>query len=121
MRPIKTRRAVTDTSCRARSRAVVFGNMRAAHAMHCSGVLRMHCSVARAVSVAHERPELEPIVVRNFTPALAALMQRDNILKALATSIGQQMRLLQAAPAETSRGSFGLQGCDWNSGCLRNS
>ena len=79
MRPIKTRRAVTDTSCRARSRAVVFGNMRAAHAMHCSGVLRMHCSVARAVSVAHERPELEPIVVRNFTPALAALMQRDNI------------------------------------------
>ena len=121
MRPIKTRRAVTDTSCRARSRAVVFGNMRAAHAMHCSGVLRTHCSVARAVSVAHERPELEPIVVRNFTPALAALMQRDNIVETLARGVGQQMRLLQAAPAKTSRCSFRLQRRDWNSGCRRNS
>ena len=95
--------------------------MRPALAMHCSRVLRMHRRVARAVSLAHERPELEPVVVRNLTPALAALVQRDNIVKTLATGVGQQMRLLQAAPAKTSRCSFRLQRRDRNSGCRRNS
>ena len=111
---------MTDTSCRARFRAMAFGNMRAL-AMRCPRVFRMHCRGARAVSVAHERPELEPVVVRNFTPALAALMQRHNIVKTLASGIGQQMRLLQATPAKTSRCSFRLQGRDWNSSCRRNS
>ena len=36
------------------------------------------------MSVAHERPEVEPVVVRNFTPALAALVQRDNVVETLA-------------------------------------
>jgi hypothetical protein len=70
---------VTAASCRARFSAVAFSNMRPALAMHCWRVLRVHSRVARAVSVAHERPKLEPVVVRNFTPALASLMQRDNI------------------------------------------
>ena len=85
---------MTVGSCRARFGAVAFGNMRPALAVRCSRVLRMHRRVARAVSVAHERPELEPVVVRNFTPALAALMQRDNVVKTLACGVGQQMRLL---------------------------
>ena len=121
MRVVETGRAVTDTSCRGRLRAVAFGNMRPALAMHCSRVLHMHCRVARAVSVAHERPELKPVIVRNFTPALAALVQRNNIVKTLACGVSQQMRLLQAAPAKTSRCSFRLQRRDWNSGCRRNS
>ena len=112
---------MTDSSCRARLRAVTFGNMRPALAMHCSGVLRMHRRIGRPFSVAHERPELEPVVVRNFTPALAALVQRNNIVKTLACGVGQQMRLLQAAPAKTSRCSFRLQCRDRNSGCRRNS
>ena len=85
---------MTDTSCRARLRAVAVGNMRPALAMHCSRALRMRRRVARAVSVAHQRPKLEPVVVRNFTPALAGLMQRDNVVKTLAGGVGQQMRLL---------------------------
>ncbi len=121
MRVVETGWAVTDTSCRARLRDVAFGNMRPALAMHCSRVLRMRRRVARAVSVAHQRPELEPVVVRNFTPALAALMQRYNIVKTLACGVGQQMRLLQAAPPETSRCSFRRQRRDRNSGCRRNS
>ena len=79
---------MTATSCRVRFSAVAFGNMRPALAMHCARVLRMHRRVARAVSIAHERPELEPVVVRNFTPALPALVQRDNVVKALACGVG---------------------------------
>ena len=103
------------------SSPVAFGNMRPALAMHCSRVLRIHRRVARAVSVAHEPPEVEPVVVRNFTPALAGLVQRDNILETLACSVRQQMCVLQAAPAKTSRCSFRLQRRDGNSGCRRNS
>src|SRR4051812_21467026 len=122
-------RPVTDTVCIAHSRSVASANIRGTLSMdrfgglavtH-GGVLRMHRRVARAVSIAHERPEFEPVVVRNFTPALAALMQGDNIVKTLARGVGQQMRLLQAAPAKTSRCSFRLQCRDRNSGCRRNS
>jgi hypothetical protein len=79
---------VTATPSRTRLRAVAFGNMRPTLAVHCSRLLRMHRRVARAVSAAHECPKLEPVVVRDFTPALAALMQRDNIVKTLACGVG---------------------------------
>ena len=75
---------MTETSCRVPFSAVAFGNMCPALSMHCSRVLRMHCRIVRPVSVAHEAPQLEIVVVRNFTPALTALMQRDNIIKTLA-------------------------------------
>lgn len=87
----------------------------------CLHVLRMRRRVARTVSVAYERPELEAVVVRNFTPALPGLMQRDNVVETLASSVRQKMRFFQAAPAQTSRGSFRLQRRDGNSGCRRNS
>jgi hypothetical protein len=67
---------------------------RRALAMDCVGILRMHCRVARPVSVAHESAKIEPVVMRNFTPALAPLMQRDNIVKTLPSAVRQQMRFL---------------------------
>ena len=48
-------------------------------------------------------------------------MQRDNVVEALASGVRQQMRVLQAAPAKTSRCSFRLQGRNGNSGCRGNS
>ena len=69
------------------------------------------------MSVAHERPEVEPVIARNFTPALPGLVQRDNVVETLASGVRQQMRFLQAAPAETRRCSFGLQRFDGHSGC----
>ena len=50
-------------------------------------ILRMHRCLARPVSVAHEPAEVEPVIMRNFTPALPALMQRDNIVKTLASGV----------------------------------
>jgi hypothetical protein len=35
-----------------------------------SRVLRIHRRVARGVSVAHERPEIDPVIAGNFTQAL---------------------------------------------------
>jgi len=47
----------------------------------------MRRRIAGAMSITHERPELEPVIARDFTPALAGLMQRDNIVKTLARSV----------------------------------
>src|SRR5438552_2233399 len=90
-------------------------------AMNRLSVLRMHRCLARPVSVAHEPTEVESVIVCNFAPALPALMQRDDIVKTLASGVCYQMRVLQAAPAKTSRCSFRLQRCDGNYGCRRNS
>jgi len=84
-------------------------------------VLRVHRCLARPVSVAHEPTEVEPVIVCNFAPALPALMQRDDIVKTLASGVCYQMRVLQAAPAKTSRRPLRLQCFDRNSGCSRNS
>jgi hypothetical protein len=73
--------------------------MSAALAMNSLVVLSMHRRLARPVSVAHESAKIKPVIVRNFTPTLSVLMQRDNIIKALASSGRQQVRFLQAAPA----------------------
>jgi hypothetical protein len=61
---------VTDASCRALLGAATFGNTRPALAKHRSRVLRIHRRVARAVSVAHERPEIDPVIGGEFYPAL---------------------------------------------------
>ena len=75
------------TAVRIRFGTVVFGNMRSALAVYRSRIIRMRRRVARAVSITHKRPELEPVVPRNFTPALAGLMQRDDIVETLAGSV----------------------------------
>src|SRR5882724_2919423 len=83
--------------------------------MNCVYVLRVRGCLTGAVSIAHECPEVKPVVVRNFTPALPGLVQRNNVVKPLASGVRQQMRFLQAAPAKTSRCSFCLQRRDGNS------
>ena len=82
---------MTDASC-ARRRPVAFGSVRPAPAMCCLHVFRMRRRVARTVSVAYERPEFETVVVRNFTPALPGLMQRDNVVETLTSRVRQKMR-----------------------------
>lgn len=77
-------------------------------AMHCVGILRVHGRLARPIGVAHELPKVQSIVVRNFTPALPCLMLPDDSVKALPTGIRQQVRFLQATPAESRRGSLTL-------------
>ena len=75
---------MTDTSCHTRVRTVSFGNMRSAPAVHCLRVVGMRRRIARAVSIANERPELEPVIARNFSPTLPGLVRCNNIVKALA-------------------------------------
>ena len=75
---------MTHASCCARRCAVAVGNVRPALATRCSDVVRMRRRVARTVSVAHERSEVEAIIVGNFTPALPGLMRRDNVVETLA-------------------------------------
>lgn len=75
------------TAVRIHFGTVAFGNMRSAFAVHRSCIVRMRRRVTRAVSITHKRSELEPVVARYFTPALAGLMQRDNIVEALAGSV----------------------------------
>jgi hypothetical protein len=58
------------------------------------GIVRMHGSLIRPIGVADEPPEVQPVVVRDFTPALAPLMQRDNVVETLASGVRQQMRFL---------------------------
>ena len=63
---------------------MVLGNVRPAPAMRRSHVLRLRRRVARTVSIAHERSELEAIIMRNFTPTLPGLVSRDNVVETLA-------------------------------------
>ena len=125
------------TSCRTRSGGMAPAGIRGASATDCRstlamnsrgvlavnrvGVLRVHRCLARPVSVAHEPAEVEPVFVRNFAPALPALMLRNNVVKALTSRVRQQMRFLQAAPAKTGGRPLRSQCFDRNSGCSRNS
>ena len=95
--------------------------MRVALATNCSRVFCMHRRVARAVSVAHEFPEVKPVIVSYLTPALRGSAQRDNVIETPATGVREQMRFLQAAPAQPSRCSFRLQCRDGNPSRRRDS
>jgi hypothetical protein len=81
----------------------------------------MQRGLIRTVCVAHESAKVEPVIVRNFTPALPGSVQRNHVMKTLTSGVREQMRFLQAAPAKTGRCSFRLQRRDRNSGCRRNS
>ena len=60
----------------------------AAFAMDGLSILSVQRCLARPMRVAHDPAKIQSIVVRNFTPALAALVQRDNIVKTLASGVG---------------------------------
>jgi hypothetical protein len=57
----------------------------------------------RPVGVAHDLAEIEPHVVRNFTPALPRFELRYDVIEALARGLGQQVCILQVAIAEPRR------------------
>ena len=61
-----------------------FGNVRSALAVHCLGVVRMRCRIARAMSIANEGPEVEAVIAGNFAPALSRPVRRNNVVKTLA-------------------------------------
>src|SRR5215472_14978998 len=92
-RALATRRGALATNCGVPATACC------ALAMNRVEVLRVGSCLTGAVRIAHEPAEVEPVIMRNFTPALPPLMQRDNIVKTLASGVRQQVRFLQAAPA----------------------
>ena len=67
--------------------AMPFANVRSAPAARCSRIFRVRCRVTRAVSSAHQVAKVEPIIVRYFSPALSALVQRDYIVENLSRGI----------------------------------
>lgn len=69
----------------------------AALAMDGLSILRVQRGLAGPVRVAHDPAEVEPVIVRNFAPALPGLMHCYDIVEALAGFISQQMRSLQLA------------------------
>lgn len=54
--------------------------MHLAPAMHRRCILRMHGGIAGTISVAHERPKIETVILSYFAPTLPGFMQRDNVV-----------------------------------------
>ena len=69
----------------ANARGVFAMDCHSALAMNSLRILRMHVCLARPMSVAHEPAKVEPVIMRNFAPAFPGLMQRDNMVKTLAS------------------------------------
>jgi len=60
------------------------------------------------MSVAYEPAKVEPVIVRDLTPALASLVHGNNVVEGQIGSISrqpisQQMRVLQFTPAKSRR------------------
>jgi len=51
------------------------------------------------MSRAYDVTELEPIIARNLAPAFPILVQRDNVVEALAAGVRQQVCIFQSTPA----------------------
>jgi hypothetical protein len=56
-------------------------------AMDGLSILRMRRRLTRPVSRAYDITEFEPIIARNLAPAFPTLVQRDNVVEALAGGI----------------------------------
>ena len=64
-------------------------------------VLGMRGCMGGAVRIADEPAEILAVIVCDFSPALARLMQRDDVVEALPSGIRQQVRFLQSTPPES--------------------
>lgn len=116
-------RAVTGAACGSHRSRAASPNIRAASAMkrraptmYCcissasrraltmigTEVLRVCGCLTGTVRIAHKSAKIQTVIVRNFPPPLPGLMQRGNIIEALASGVCQQMRLLQASPTKPS-------------------
>jgi hypothetical protein len=65
-----------------------------AFAMDGLSILSVQRCLARPMRVAHDPAKIQPIVVRNFTPAFPGLMHRYDVVEALAGCISQQVGIL---------------------------
>jgi hypothetical protein len=98
-------RSVTDSSCCSHSIAVATAHVSSASPMNTVAlavdslrVLRMRGRHAGTVRVAHDFAKVQPVIVRNFSPALPRLVQCDNVVEALPSGISQQVRLFYSTP-----------------------
>src|SRR5437870_4996734 len=64
------------------------------------GVLSVRGCPVRPARGTHDLAEVEPIVVRNLTPAFPGFMRCYNVVEALARCISQQVCFLQFTPTE---------------------
>jgi len=115
-------RAMIDTSCRTHSTAVATADISSAFPMNAAAfavdgprVLRMRGRLSGAVRIADEPAKVQTVIVRNFSPALARLVQRDDIVEALSSGVRQQVRFLQSTPTQSGRRPLRLQRFDRNS------
>ena len=99
-------RSVTDSSCCSHSIAVATAHVSSASPMNTVAlavdslrVLRMRGRHAGTVRVAHDFAKVQPVIVRNFSPAFATLMLRYDVIEASARCVCEQMGLLQPTPA----------------------
>ena len=92
--------------------------MKSAFAMSTRCVL---AGMARAVRLAHEPSEFEPVVVRNLTPTFPSLMRCYDFVEALASRVGQQVCVFQFTIAEPGRGLLSLERIHRNAGFVGNS
>ena len=83
--------ASADVSSAFTMNAAAFAMDAAALAMNRLGILRMRRRLTRPVSGAYDVTEFEPIIMRNLAPAFPSLVQRDNVVEALAGGIRQQV------------------------------
>ena len=95
-----------------------FGGARVAPAMN-SGALAMNGALAvnaltvqrrlaRPMRGAYDLAKLQPVVVRNFSPAFAGIVHCYDVVKALARSVSQQVCSLQFTITESRRRPLGL-------------
>ena len=86
---------------------VAISKMSGTLAMHGAALamdaLSMERCLARPVRGAHKLAEVEAVVVRNFTPALASFELPCNRVEALARCLGEQVCIFQASVAEPRR------------------
>ena len=83
-------------------------------------ILALRLLRIRSVSVAHDLAEIEPHVVRNFTPAFPSSELCYDAVEALTGGFGQQVRSFQLAIAESCRCLLRLKRVHRNAGLAGN-
>ena len=84
-------------------------------------ILGMQRGLVRAMRIAHDSAEVEPVVVGNLAPAFPSLVHRYDVVEALARCISQQVGILQFTITDPRGRPLGLQCIDGNAGFVGNS
>jgi hypothetical protein len=86
--------ALANASAALAVHAAAFAMDAGAFTMDCLSILGMQRGLGRAMCIAHDSAEVKPVVVSNFTPALASLVHCYDVVEALARCISQQVGIL---------------------------